>query len=127
MIEWFTWAQFGIAIAAGLLCLVAGFAGRKPGDVTVGALALVELLLVAQAVVAIAAPFVGNPPAGDPVEYWAYLIGALILVPGAVFWGIIERTKWSTVVLGVAALAIAVMVVRMQQVWLGAEPFIRLP
>jgi hypothetical protein len=34
-----------------------------------------------------------------------------------VFWALIERTRWSTVVLGVAGFAIAVMVVRMAQIW----------
>ena len=56
MIEWFTWVQLAVAVAAGLLCLVLGFAGRVPSDLTIGALALVELLLVVQLVVAIAAP-----------------------------------------------------------------------
>jgi len=37
--------------------------------------------------------------------------------PLAVLWGLIERNKWSTVVLGVACLAAAVMVYRMHQIW----------
>jgi hypothetical protein len=35
-----------------------------------------------------------------------------------VFWALIDRTKWSTVILGVACLAIAVMVFRMNEIWL---------
>ena len=76
MIEWFTWVQLAVAVAAGVLCLVLGLAGRVPSDLTIGALALVELLLV-----------------------------------------VLERNRWSTVILGVAALAVGVMVYRMLQIW----------
>ena len=117
MIEWFTWVQIAVAVAAGLLCLVLGFAGRVPSDLTNGALALVELLLVVQLVVAIAAPAFGNEPTGSLLEFYIYLVGALLLPPAAVFWGLLEPNRWSTVVLGVAALAVAVMVYRMLQIW----------
>lgn len=124
MIDWVSWGSAAIAAIAGIVCLVAGFAGRKPGDVTVGAVALVELLLIVQAVIAIIAPFAGNPPAGDLVEFWAYLVTAIIIPPAAVFWSLIERNRWSTVVLGVAACAVGVMIFRMQQIWSGHAAFI---
>jgi membrane-bound ClpP family serine protease len=117
MIEWFTWVQVAVAVVAGVLCLVLGFAGRIPSDLTIGALALVELLLVVQLVVAIAAPAFGNEPTGSVLEFYTYLVGALLLPPAAVFWALLERSRWSTVVLGVAALAVAVMVYRMLQIW----------
>ena len=41
----------------------------------------------------------------------------MLLPPAAVFWALIERNRWSTVILGVACLAIAVMVYRMYQIW----------
>jgi len=117
MIEVFTIVQVTVAVAAGLLCVVLGLAGRRPSDLTVGALALVELLLVAQVVVALIAPSVGNPPTGSALEYGVYLVSAVLLPPAAVFWALIERSRWSTVILGVAALSVAVMVWRMQVIW----------
>lgn len=117
MIEWLTWVQVGVAVLAGLLCLALGFAGRLPSDLTIGAVALVEALLLVQAVVAIAAPAFGNEPTGSVLEFVVYLVGALLLPPAAVFWALLERNRWSTVVLGVAALAVAVMVYRMLQIW----------
>lgn len=117
MIMWLTIVQIAVAVAAGAFCIIAGLAGRRPSDYSVGALALVELLLVVQAVVAIAAPFAGNPPTGDLLEYWVYLVSALLLPVGAVLWALMERSRWSTVILGVAALAIAVMLWRMQVIW----------
>lgn len=117
MIMWLTIVQVVVAAAAGVFCLVAGAAGRRPSDYTVGALALVEVLLVVQVVVAVVAPLVGNPPTGDLLEYWVYLISAVLLPVGAVIWALMERSRWSTVILGVAALAIAVMLWRMQVIW----------
>lgn len=117
MIVWFTTAQVAVAVLAGLLCLALGFSGRKPSDLSLGALALVELLLIVQLVAAIVAPAVGNEPVGNMLEFYTYLVSALILPLAAAFWALVDRTKWSTVVLGTAALAIAVMVYRMQQIW----------
>jgi hypothetical protein len=34
-----------------------------------------------------------------------------------VFWALLERSRWSTVIMGVATLAVAVMVWRMQVIW----------
>lgn len=68
MILWLTIVQVVVAVAAGLFCLIAGLAGRRPSDGTVGSLVLIELLLIAQVVVAIVAPFVGNPPVGSALE-----------------------------------------------------------
>lgn len=117
MILWLTIAQIVIAIAAGIFCLVAGLIGRRPSDFSVGALALVEVLLIVQMIVAIVAPLIGNPPTGDLLEYWVYLVSAVLLPVGAVLWALMERSRWSTVILGVAALAIAVMLWRMQVIW----------
>lgn len=117
MITVFTVVQVAVAVAAGLLCLILGLAGRRPSDLSVGSLALVEVLLVAQVVVAIVAPFAGNAPSGSALEFWVYLVSAVLLPPAAVFWALIERSRWSTVILGVAALSVAVMVWRMQVIW----------
>ncbi|SDQ83832.1 hypothetical protein [Microbacterium sp. cf332] len=117
MIAVFTIVQVVVAVAAGLLCTGLGLANRRPSDLSVGSLALVEVLLIAQVVVAIVAPFVGNPPSGSALEFWVYLVSAVLLPPAAVFWALIERSRWSTVILGVAALSVAVMVWRMQVIW----------
>lgn len=117
MISVFTIVQVAVAVAAGLLCVILGLANRRPSDLSVGSLALVELILVAQVVVAIVAPFAGNSPSGSPLEFWVYLVSAVLIPPAAVFWALVERSRWSTVILGVAALSVAVMVWRMQVIW----------
>jgi hypothetical protein len=117
LIEWYTVIEVAIAAAAGVLCVVLGLFGVKPGDLSMGATLLVELLLLGQLGIAIAAPFVGNQPTGSIVEFYIYLIVAILLPLLAGFWALVERDRWATVVLGVACLAIAVMMVRMNIIW----------
>lgn len=117
MIGWFTVAQIAVAVVAGVLCLVVGAIGRKPSDLTVLPTALVEVLLVLQLVIAIVAPAVGNPPSGSLIEFYAYLLSGLVIPPLAIFWALVERTRWSTIILGASCLAIAIMVYRMDVIW----------
>lgn len=117
MIEWFTWVQLAVALAGGVLCVALGLAGRKPSDLTLGAVALVELLLIVQLVVAIVAPLVGNEASGSLLEFYTYLVSAILLPLAGGFWALIERSRWSTVILGVVCLSVAVMVYRMLQIW----------
>jgi hypothetical protein len=118
MIEVFTWVQVSIAVLAGLLCLALGLAGKSPNDATLGSLVLVEVLLLAQFVVALVAPAVGNTASGSVLEFYVYLVSAILIPPAAAIWALVERGRWSTVILGVAALAVAVMVYRMEQIWM---------
>ena len=117
MVEWFVWVQIAIALVAGLAAVIIGFAGVKPNDYTLGATLLVEVLLIVQLVMAIVAPFLGNVATGSALEFWIYLVSAILIPPAAVMWGLIERNRWSTVILGVACLSVAIMVYRMSQIW----------
>ncbi|UOR00895.1 hypothetical protein MUN77_12170 [Leucobacter allii] len=117
MILWFAVALIAVALAAAVFCLVAGARGRAPDDYSMGATALVALLLLVQIVVAIVAPLAGNPAAGDPLEFWMYLVVAFLLPLGAGFWALVDRTRWATVVLAVVHFAVAVMTYRMLVIW----------
>jgi hypothetical protein len=61
----------------------------------------------------------GSQAKGDTVEFFGYIITALIVPPAAIAWAVLERTRWSTLVLGVAGFTVAVMLVRMWQIWTG--------
>ena len=119
MIGWFTVAQIFIAVVAGVIALFSGIRGREPRDLTVLSTLAVEVLLVIQLVVAIVQPTLGNPPAGDPLEYWMYLITALLMPPAVVVWSIVDKTKWGTLAMGGISLSVAVMLVRMSVIWAG--------
>lgn len=118
MIDLLTYVGIALGLAAGLLCVLLGLIGRRPADLTLGATVLVELFLLVQVVVAVVAPATGNTPTGSALEFWVYLVTAVLIPPIAVFWALVERSsRWSTVILGVACLAVVVMLFRMQQIW----------
>ena len=117
MIEWFTTIALIVSVIAGLAALVLGGLGRKPDDFSVLPTGAVALVLIVQIVIGIVAPFVGNLPTGDLVEWWIYLITALLLPVAAIAWALVDRTRWATIVMGVASLSVAVMVFRMNQIW----------
>jgi len=117
MIDWLYSLQLVLATTAGSLAVILGLAKRKPSNLSLGALAVVELGLVIQLVVSIVLVIMGQRAKSDTVEFFAYLVVALMVPIGAVFWALIERSRWATVVLGVGALTVAVMLVRLQHLW----------
>jgi len=119
MFEWAYQAQLYLALAAGLFCILLGLFNRPPSWFSVGAVALVEGFLLVQLAVTIALVATGHQAKGDTVEFFGYIITALIVPPAAVAWSIVDRSRWSTVVIGVSALTIAIMLVRMWQIWSG--------
>ena len=112
-------AQEVVASAVGAFGLLLGFAKRKPSLLSIGALGLVEILLLAQLVVSIVLVSGGARAKTDTVEFFSYLVVALIVPIGAGFWALVERSRWSTMVLGVAGFTVAIMQARMEQIWFG--------
>lgn len=120
MIEWFTGVAITLVVIAGLIALVSGIRGTEPRDLTVLATLAVEAILIVQVVIAIVAPFVGNVPQGDPLEFWGYLITALLMPPLVIVWAIVDKTRWGTLAMGGVSLSVAVMLVRMSTIWAGS-------
>lgn len=117
MIDWFAALIVGVSIIGGVLALILGGVGRRPSDLTVGFSGVVTLLLVIQLVITLVAPLFDNQPTGSLLEFYLYLISAIILPVGAAFWALVDRSRWSTMIMGVAMLSVAVMAYRMAQIW----------
>jgi hypothetical protein len=116
---WFLVAQEVIAAGVGAFGLLLGMARRKPSLLSLSALGLVELLLLIQLIVSLVLVAGGERAKTDTVEFFSYLVVALIVPIGAGFWALVERTRWSTMVLGVAGFTVAIMLARMEQIWFG--------
>lgn len=117
MVLWFGVTQIAVGLAGALLCLVVFARKQAPNDYTLGATLLLGLLLIAQIAISIVAPFAGNPPTGDPLEFWMYLVTATALPFGAGIWALVDRRRTANLVLLVVHLAVAVMVYRMMVIW----------
>lgn len=108
-----------VSLLSGTYTLLLGIIGRAPSWWSVSATALVELALVVQLLWSSVLVSQGASATGDTLEFFGYVITALLIPPASVLWAIFERTRWSTLVMGVAGLTIAVMAVRMWQIWSG--------
>lgn len=120
MIEVLYLAQLWFAVAAGLFALTLGLIGKLPSLWSVGSLAVVLVGLIGQFVYTTVIVIGGAEAAIDTVEFYAYLLVAIMVPIGAGFWALVERNRWSTIILGVAALTVAVMLIRMNQIWTGS-------
>jgi hypothetical protein len=92
---------------------------RPTGRLLLGFAALLELGLLAQAVIGIGQLVSGGREVNGLVLV-GYLLGTLIFLPLATLWALGERTRGGTAVLVVAGLVLPVLVVRIQQVWTPA-------
>ena len=119
MSEWFVAVPVAVGVIAGILGLVSGARGTEPRDLTVLSLAAVELVLVIQAVTVIVLAIGGTTMNGDPLEYWMYLITALLIPPLVGVWAIVDKTRIGTLAIGGAALSVAIMLIRMSVIWAG--------
>lgn len=117
MIEWVTWAIVSVAIVQALVSVGFAIAGSAPNDYILAPTAILAVAMVAQVVITIVIQVSGGQPTGDIVEYWAYLGTAVFLAPAAIVWGLIERSRWSTVALAIVGFSLAVMMYRMHEIW----------
>lgn len=111
-----------VCLLSTILCVGAALIRQPPNDVTILAVAAVELFLLVYLVAAIFRQATGESIAGEAWEFWGYLLTALLIPVGAFWWAILERSRWSNVVLGAVGLTAFVMLVRMEQIWDGAVP-----
>jgi hypothetical protein len=122
MIEWFFLAQSWFALGAGLLLVLMGLVGRIPSGFSISLVAISEIALVIQLSLSIVLVFMGEQAKVDTWEFFGYLLVALMIPAGGAIWALLERGKWSTVVMGAALLTLSVMLVRMYQIWTGVNP-----
>lgn len=78
--------------------------------------AVVEAVLVVQGVVAGVVLLAGDHDIAAAL-FWSYVVTQLIVLPIAAAWAFAERTRWSSVVLLVAALTVGFLELRLWQIW----------
>ena len=121
MLEWWYQAQLWFGVIAGLLLVVMGLIGRKPSGFSLALVAGSEFGLAMQLIASITVVILGERAKVDTWEFFGYLIVALMVPIAAAIWALIDRNRWSTVVMGAGVLTVVVMLVRMHQIWSG-EP-----
>ena len=123
MVNWLFYLIFIQATALGSLLVLLGLVGRPPRGYLVLAFSTIEISLFVQLAVSVGIVLAGQQAALSTIEYFGYLLVALLVPLAGAAWALMERTRWSTVILGATALTISVMLVRMWQIWEGSYPF----
>lgn len=116
MIDWLRYLLIALALLLALVAYVDFRRGRPPGRLAWTLLVATAVAAVAQAVVAGVELAGGHRPA-EPATFVGYLATDVIMLPAAAYVARIERSRWGSVAVLVAGLVVAVLQVRLQQLW----------
>lgn len=119
MIDGLAAAVIGVALLVAALTAVSAVRRRRPGRAVVGVIALAELLVAAQVAVAVVLLARGQRPVLPVAEFLGYHLTALLVLPAGYSWSLADRSRYGPAVISVAGLTVAVLVVRLQQIWSG--------
>lgn len=105
-----------VAVLLAAVGMVSTAAGRRIGQLHLLGTAVLEAVLLVQAVVAVVALLGGHRPP-ETAAFLGYLIGVVLAPVAGLLWARSEPTRWAGTVLAVAALVVVVMVWRLVQLW----------
>ena len=103
-----------------LICWAMTALRSHPADSSIMSLAAVELYLVAYSIYAGIRQATGASITGEAWEFWGYILTALLLPVGVFIWAIIDKTRWSNLVMSFVGLVVLVMVYRLEEIWWGS-------
>jgi len=113
----------GLADVVIAISLIVGFgiiglavANRRPLTLLAYGLVTVEAAALVQVLVAIV-QVVRGERADEVATFIGYALTSLLVPPAGAVWALSDKSKWGTGAAGVAALVLAVLTVRMVQVW----------
>jgi hypothetical protein len=115
---WF-YAGLAVGVLSTLVCVAVAVLKKAPNDITLLSVAAVELFLIVYLIGSIVRTATGERIAGEPWEFWGYLLTALCLPIAGFYWAILERSFWSNYVLAAVGVTVVVMMARMAQIWYG--------
>jgi hypothetical protein len=119
MIPGLAYVVLALAGASMVWGIVTAIADKPPGKAQLLFAAGVWLVTLVQSVIAGIRLAAGFDPR-SPATLIGYLIGIVLLIPVAWFWANSERTRYSGLVLAVAALATLAMTLRLLTLWTPA-------
>ena len=109
-------AATAVALVVAVLGLLSTLARRRIGLLHLAATALLEVVLLVQAVLAVAR-LAGGHRLGETATFVGYLASVVLVPVAGALYARTETTRWAGTVLAVASLVVAVMVWRLLQIW----------
>ena len=122
MITPIAWVLGVAALVWALWCAVSALLDQAPTYWHRLALLVIEVVALLQAVLAVVLLIVqGGRSGGAVAEIVGYLIALVIALPVGAALAYRERTRYGSVVLGIAGFTLAVLVLRTTQVWVATR------
>ncbi|MEU6118967.1 hypothetical protein ABZ840_31035 [Streptomyces sp. NPDC047117] len=121
MIDALTVAVGVTALALAAWCGFAAYRDEPTKDWHFIGMAVVSLLALVQLVIAVVKLAGGEKPDDGTAIFLAYLIGAAACVPAAGFMSLSERTRWGSVTVAAGGVVLAVLEVRLYDIWGGGH------
>jgi drug/metabolite transporter (DMT)-like permease len=119
MLDVLTWVTSVAALLLAAWCGWSAYRDRPTKDPHFVGMAVVTVLALAQLVVGIVQLARGEKPEQGTTIFVAYLLGALACVPVAGFMSLAERTRWGSVTVAAGGVVLAVLEVRLYDIWGG--------
>ena len=116
MIAGLAYAVMAVSVLVGLGTVGLALADRRPLTLLAYGLVLVEVAALVQVLVAIVQAVRGDRP-NEVATFIGYALTSLLVPPVGALWALSDKSKWGTGAAGVASLVLAVLTLRMQQVW----------
>ncbi|MGW6689677.1 hypothetical protein [Streptomyces sp. NPDC054961] len=105
------------ALALAAWCGFAAWRDQPTKDWHFIGMAVVTVLVLAQLVVGLVQLARGEKPEQGTVLFVSYLLGAFATIPAAAMLSLSERTKWGSVTVAAGAVVLAVLEVRLYDIW----------
>ena len=105
-----------VALLLAVLGIASTLARRQIGLLHLWVTGVLEVLLLIQAALAVAAMTGGDTPP-ETATFLGYLSGIVLVPIAGGLWARSERTRWAGTVLAVAAAVVGVMAWRLLQLW----------
>ncbi|MFI2241875.1 hypothetical protein [Streptomyces chrestomyceticus] len=121
MIDALTVAIGVTALALAAWCGFAAYRDEPTKDWHFIGMAVVSLLGVIQLVVGLVQLGGGQTPRDGTAIFVAYLVGAAACVPATGFLSLSERTRWGSATVAAGAVVLAVLEVRLFDIWGGGH------
>ncbi|MFF0448676.1 hypothetical protein ACFYT4_20055 [Streptomyces sp. NPDC004609] len=119
MLDALTVAVAVTALALAAWCGFAAYRNQPTKDWHFIGMAVVSVLALAQLVIGIAQLARGEKADQGSTIFIAYLIGSFAAVPAAGFLSLGERTRWGSATVSAGAVVLAVLEVRLYDIWGG--------
>jgi hypothetical protein len=116
VIDGLAYIVIGVSLIVGLGIIGLAVADRRPLTLLAYGLLTAEVAALVQVLVAIVQAVRGERP-HEVATFVGYALTSLLAPLVGAVWALSDKSRWGTGAAGVATLVLAVLTVRMQQVW----------